>query len=40
MFNCYVYIIAMVTCFFQNFTIHFDNLVTLEDGWLEIPLNY
>ena len=35
MFNCYVYILAMVTRFFLDFTVHFD-IITLEDGWLEI----
>ena len=35
MFNCYVYILAMVTCMFLDFIVHFDNFITLEDGWLE-----
>ena len=35
MFNCYVYILAMVTSLFLDFTVHFDNFVTLEDRSLE-----
>ena len=35
MFNCYVYIVAMVTSLFLDFTAHFDNFITLEDGWLK-----
>ena len=25
----------MVTGLFLDFTVHFDNFITLEDGWLE-----
>ena len=25
----------MVTSLLLNFTLHFDNFITLEDGWLE-----
>ena len=35
MFDCYLYILAMVTSLFLDFTVHFDNFITLEDGWLE-----
>ena len=35
MFNCYVYIFAMVTSLFLDFIVRFDNCITLEDGWLE-----
>ena len=36
MFNCYVYVLDMVTSLFLGFTVLFDNFITLEDGWLEI----
>ena len=35
MFNSYVAILAMVTNLFLDFTVHFDNFVAFEDGWLE-----
>ena len=35
MSNCYVYIFAMVTSLFLDFTVQFDNFITLKDGWLE-----
>ena len=35
MFNCYVYILAMVTSLFSDYTVHFDDFITLEDDWLE-----
>ena len=25
----------MVTSLFLDFTVHFDNFITLQDGWLE-----
>ena len=28
-------ILAMVISLFLDFTVHFDNFITLEDGWLE-----
>ena len=31
MFNCFVYIIAMATILFIDFTVHFYNLIALED---------
>ena len=31
MFNCYVYIIAMATILFIDFTVHFYNFIALED---------
>ena len=34
MFNSYVYILAMVNTLFLDFTVHFDNCIALEDGWL------
>ena len=34
MFICYMYILAMVTSLFLDFTVHFGNFITLEDGWL------
>ena len=36
MFNCYLYILAMVTSLFLDFTVHFDNFITLE-GWKVSP---
>ena len=36
MFNCYVYVLVMVTSLFLGFTVLFENFITLEDGWLEI----
>ena len=30
-----MYILAMVTGLFLDFTVHFDNFIALEDGWLE-----
>ena len=35
MFSWDVYILAMVTSLFLDFTVHFDNCITLGDGWLE-----
>ena len=35
MFHCYVYMFAMATRLFLDFTVHFDNFTTLEDSWLE-----
>ena len=35
MSNYYVYIFFMVTSLFLGFTVHFDNFITLEDGWLK-----
>ena len=35
MFNCYVYTFVMLTSLFLNFIVHFDNFITLKDGWLE-----
>ena len=34
MFICYMYILAMVTSLFLDFTVHFGNFITLEDGML------
>ena len=34
MFNCYVHIFAMITSLFLDLIVHFDNFITLEDGWL------
>ena len=34
MFNCYVHIFAMIISLFLDFIVHFDNFITLEDGWL------
>ena len=36
MLNCHVYILAMVTSLFLDFTVHFDNFIALEDGLLKI----
>lgn len=35
MFNCYVYIFAIVTILLLDLFIHFDKVITLEDGWSE-----
>ena len=35
MFNYYVYIPPMATTLLSDFTVHFDNIITLEDCWLE-----
>ena len=35
MFNCYVHIFAIVTILFLDLFIHFDQVITLEDGWSE-----
>ena len=35
MFNCYVCILVMVTSLSLDLFLHFDNFITLEDGWLE-----
>ena len=35
MFNCYVYIFAIVTILLLDIFIHFDKVITLEDGWSE-----
>ena len=35
MFNCYVYISAIVTILLLDLFIHFDKVITLEDGWSE-----
>ena len=34
-FNCYVYIFAIVTILLLDLFIHFDKVITLEDGWSE-----
>ena len=34
-FNCYVHMLAMVTSLFLDFTVHFDNFITLEGDWLK-----
>ena len=31
----YLYIFAMLTSLFLDLIVHFDNSITLEDGWLE-----
>ena len=35
MFNCFMYILALATNLFLDFTAHFCYFITLEDGWLE-----
>ena len=35
MSNCYVYILAKLTSLFLDFTVHFDNFISVEDSWLE-----
>ena len=34
-FNCYVYIFAIVTILLLDLFIYFDKVITLEDGWSE-----
>ena len=33
-FDCYVYILGMVTSLLLDFTVHFDNFISIEDGCL------
>ena len=35
MFNCHAYILNWYLVWFLDFTGHFDDFITLEDGWLE-----
>lgn len=38
-FNCHAYLLTMVASVFLD-TVHFDNFITFEDGWVKVPAKY